>query len=120
MRRTQIPITRIVVGDEELRAVQIPLETGWVVQGPFVQEFEEKFAAYTGAGHAIATSSGTTALNVALPAPGVPPGHEVIVPGFTWVSTANVVEHLGGTAVFCDVDLTTFNIDGAAIEPLIT
>ena len=120
MRRTEIPITRVVFGEEELRAVQIPLETGWVVQGPFVQEFEEKFAAYTGAGHALATSSGTTALHVALAALGVGPGDEVIVPGFTWISTANVVEHLGGKSVFCDVDLATFNVEASAIEPLVT
>jgi len=119
-RAHSIPITRIVVGEEELRAVQVPLETGWVVQGPFVQEFEEKFAAYTGASHALATSSGTTALHVALAALGVGPGDEVIVPGFTWVSTANVVEHLGGTAVFADVDLATYNVAAAAIEPLVT
>ena len=120
MAQTRIPITRVVFGEEELRAVQIPLETGWVVQGPFVQEFEEKFAAYTGTPNALATSSGTTALHVALAALDVDPGDEVIVPAFTWVSTANVVEHLGGRAVFCDIDLATYNVDAAAIEPLIT
>ena len=118
--KTRIPITKIVVGEEELRAVQIPLETGWVVQGPFVAEFESKFASYVGTPHALATSSGTTALHVALAALGVGAGDEVIVPGFTWVSTANVVEHLGGKAVFCDIDLATFNTYAAAIEPLIT
>jgi perosamine synthetase len=118
--RVSIPITKIVVGDEELRAVQLPLESGWVVQGPYVREFEEKFARYTGAEHAIATSSGTTALHVAVAALGVARGDEVIVPAFTWVSTANVVEHLGGKAVFCDVDLDTFNIDPDAIATLIT
>jgi perosamine synthetase len=119
-RTHSIPITRIVVGDEELRAVQVPLETGWVVQGPFVREFEEKFAGYTGAAHAVATSSGTSALHVALAALGVGPGDEVIVPGFTWVSTANVVEHLGGKAIFCDIDLATYNIDTGKIEALVT
>jgi perosamine synthetase len=95
--KTSIPITKPLIGAEELRAVQIPLETGWVVQGPFVQEFEEKFSTYTRAAHAVATSSCTTALH--------------IVPAFTWVSTANVVEYMGAKPVFCDVDLATFNID---------
>jgi dTDP-4-amino-4,6-dideoxygalactose transaminase len=116
----RIPITKVFFGEEELRAVQLPLESGWVVQGPHVEEFEAKFAAYTGAEHAVATSSCTTALQVSVAALGVRPGDEVIVPAFTWISTANVVEALGAKPVFCDVDLDTFNIDAAAIEPLIT
>ena len=93
-----IPITKPLFGEEELRAVQRPLETGWVVQGPFVAEFEEKFAAYTGAEHAVATSSCSTALQIAMVALDVGPGDEVIVPGFTWVATANVVAERGGEA----------------------
>ena len=118
--RTQIPITKVLIGEEELRAVQLPLETGWVVQGPHVQAFEEKFCAYTHAEHSVATSSCTTALHISVAALGLTAGDEVIVPAFTWVSTANVVEYLGAKPVFCDVDLETFNIDVAAIEPLIT
>jgi dTDP-4-amino-4,6-dideoxygalactose transaminase len=116
----EIPITRPVFGPEELRAVQVPLETEWVVQGPFVREFEERFAAYVGARHAIATSSGTTALHAIVAALGISPGDEVIVPAFTWVSTANVVEHMGATPVFCDVDLETYNIDVAQVGSLLT
>ena len=115
----KIPITRPVFGPDELRAVQLPLESEWVVQGPFVQEFEKRFAAYVGVPHAVATSSGTTALQVAVAALGAEPGDEVIVPAFTWVSTANVVEYMGAKPIFCDIDLRTFNIDPAAIEPLI-
>jgi dTDP-4-amino-4,6-dideoxygalactose transaminase len=106
-----IPITRPLFGPEEFAAIQRPLETGWVVQGPFVQEFEQRFAAYTGALHAVATSSCTTALHLAVAALGLKPGDEVIVPAFTWVATANVVEYMGATPVFCDVDLATYNID---------
>lgn len=120
MANERIPITKPFFGEEELRAVQLPLESGWVVQGPYVEAFEAKFAAYTGASHAVATSSCTTALQIAIAALGVGPGDEVIVPAFTWVSTANVVEAVGATPIFCDVDLTTFNIDASAIEPLIT
>ena len=120
MAKTSIPITKVLIGEEELRAVQLPLETGWLVQGPHVEAFEEKFSAYTGAQHAIATSSCTTALHTSVAALGLKPGDEVIVPAFTWVATANVVEYLGARPVFCDVNLATFNIDPAAIEELIT
>lgn len=106
-----IPITRPLFGPEELAAVQRPLESGWVVQGPFVEEFEGRFSTFTGAGHSIATSSCTTALHLAVAALGLGPGDEVIVPAFTWVATANVVEYMGGRPVFCDIDLATYNID---------
>jgi perosamine synthetase len=115
-----IPITKPVFGEAELRAVQLPLETGWVVQGPHVAEFERLFAAYTGAAHATATSNCTTALHTAVRALGAKPGDEVIVPAFTWVSTANVVEYEGAKPVFCDVDLETFNLDVARLESLVT
>ncbi len=115
-----IPITKPLFGEEELRAVQEPLLTGWVVQGPFVQQFEEGFSSFTGNRHSIATSSCTTALHVAVAALGLKPGDEVIIPAFTWVSTANVVEYMGAQPVFCDIDLETFNIDVRHLETLIT
>ena len=116
----KIPITKPFFGEEELRAVQQPLESGWVVQGPFVKQFEDKFSAFTGAGFSVATSSCTTALHIAVAALGLKPGDEVIVPALTWVSTANVVEYMGATPIFCDIDLRTFNIDTSQIEALIT
>src|SRR5437660_1247480 len=88
-----IPITKPVFGPEELEAVQKPLETGWVVQGPFVKAFEDRFSDFTGAAHSVATSSCTTALHVAVAALGLGPGAEVIVPAFTWVATANVIDY---------------------------
>src|SRR5512135_1912369 len=100
-----IPITKPVFGPTELMAVQKPLETGWVVQGPFVQEFEKRFSAFTGAPNSIATSSCTTALHIAVASLGLGAGHEVIVPAFTWISTANVVVFMGARPVFCDIDL---------------
>ncbi|WHZ15588.1 MAG: DegT/DnrJ/EryC1/StrS aminotransferase [Nitrospira sp.] len=115
-----IPITKPVFGEPESRALLQPIDTGWVVQGPFVRRFEEHFSAFTGARHSIATTSCTTALHLAVVALGVQPGDEVIVPAFTWVATANVVECLKARPVFCDVDLKTFNIDVGGIEPLIT
>jgi perosamine synthetase len=115
-----IPITKPLFGPEEMAAVQKPLETGWVVQGPYVKQFEERFCSFTGASFAVATSSCTTALHIAVAALGVRPGDEVIVPAFTWVSTANVVEYMGARPVFCDIDLRSFNIDVAHIAGLIT
>ena len=108
-----IPITKPFFGPEEMRAVQLPLESGWVVQGPHVRVFEDRFAAFTDAPFAAATSSCTTALHLAVAALGLKPGDEVIVPAFTWVATANVVEYMGARPVFADIKLDTFNIDPA-------
>ena len=116
----KIPITKPFFGHEEKQAVQLPLESGWVVQGTFVRKFEEKFSIFTGAHFSIATTSCTTALHVAVTALGLKPGDEVIVPAFTWVSTPNVVEYMGAKPIFCDIDLHTFNIDIDQIETLIT
>ncbi len=116
----KIPISKPYFGEEEKLAVQEPLETGWVVQGPKVAQFERLFAEYTGARFAVATTSCTTALHLALVASGIGPGDEVIVPAFTWVATANVVEMQGARPVFVDIELDTFNIDAALIEQVIT
>jgi perosamine synthetase len=115
-RGLRVPITKPAFGEAERRAVLQPLETGWVVQGPRVQEFERRFADYAGAGNAVATTSCTTALHLAVAVLGLKPGDEVLVPAFTWVSTANVVEYMGATPRFCDIDLRTFNIDPARFE----
>jgi dTDP-4-amino-4,6-dideoxygalactose transaminase len=117
---TRIPIAKPFFGEEELAAVIEPLKSGWIVQGPRVAEFERLFATYSGAPHAVAASNCTTALHMAVAALALRPGDEVIVPAFTWVSTANVVEYMGAKPVFCDIDLATYNIDVRKIEPLIT
>ena len=116
----KIPITKTVFDERELEAVQEPLKSGWVVQGPYVQQFEQKFAEYTGAKHAVACSSCTTALQMALASLNIGPGDEIIVPAFTWIATANVVEYMGAKVVFCDIDLDTFNIDVNQITSKIT
>jgi dTDP-4-amino-4,6-dideoxygalactose transaminase len=115
-----IPITQTVLGDAERAAVLAPLGTGWLVQGPHVAAFEQRFAAFTGAPHALATSSCSTALHAALAALGIGPGDEVIVPAFTWVASANAAEHLGARAVFVDVSLDTFNLDPDLLEAAVT
>jgi dTDP-4-amino-4,6-dideoxygalactose transaminase len=107
----KIPITKPFFGEEEKKAILEPLESGWVVQGPKVAEFEALFAEFTGAKYAVATTSCTTALHLSLIALGLGPGDEVILPSFTFVATANAVEYTGATPVFCDIDLDTFNID---------
>ena len=116
----KIPITKPFFGAEEREALVRPLDSGWVVQGPEVEGFEQKFNAFTGARHSIAASSCTTALHIAVAALGLKPGDEVIVPAFTWVATANIVEYMGATPVFCDIDLATFNLDVAQLDALVT
>ena len=116
----KVPISKPYFGDEERRMILEPLESGWVVQGPKVEEFERTFAAYTGAPFAVATTSCTTALHLAMVALGIGQGDEVIIPAFTWVATANVVEAQGARPVFVDIELDTFNVDVAQIDGAIT
>lgn len=116
----QVPIARTELTEDEIQGVLEPLRSGWLVQGPKVREFEEKWSAFTGAKHSIAVTSCTTALHLSLAALGFGPGDEAIVPAFTWIATANVVEHLGGKVVFCDIDLKTFNLDVQELEKKIT
>ena len=106
-----VPIARTSLTEAEIASVLAPLRSGWLVQGPKVREFEEKWSTFTDAKHSIAVTSCTSALHLSLAAFGFGPGDEAIVPAFTWIATANVVEHLGGTVVFCDIDLNTFNLD---------
>jgi perosamine synthetase len=106
-----VPIARTSLLESEIQSVMEPLRSGWLVQGPKVREFEDKWSAFTDSAHSAAVTSCTTALQLSLAALGFGPGDEAIVPALTWISTANVVEHLGGKVVFCDIDLNTFNID---------
>jgi dTDP-4-amino-4,6-dideoxygalactose transaminase len=115
-----IPIARTSLTDEEVQSALEPLRSGWLVQGPKVKEFEDKWRSFTGAPEAAAVTSCTTGLHLALETAGIGPGDEVIVPAFTWISTANVVEHTGATVVFCDIDINTFNIDVELLPRLLT
>lgn len=116
----KIPISKNWFGDEELEAIQQPLRAGWVVQGQQVRNFETRFAEYTKTALALSCSSGTAALHIAVSAMGLQPGDEVLVPGFTWIATANVVELLGAKPVFCDIDLNTFNTSADAFSSAVT
>jgi perosamine synthetase len=115
-----VPIARTSLTEAEIQSVLGPLRSGWLVQGPKVREFEEKWSTFTGARHSIAVTSCTTALHLSLAALGIKAGDEIIVPAFTWIATANVVEHLGAKVVFCDIDLNTFNIDVEQLAQKIT
>lgn len=106
-----IPITKPYIGDEEKRLVLEALESGWIVQGPNTHSLEKKFGAFCGIPHALATTSCTTALHLALIAEGVGRGHDVLLPSFTFVATANAVEYTGATPILCDIELSTFNMD---------
>ncbi len=115
-----IPIARTSLNQNEIKSVLEPLNSGWLVQGPKVQEFENSWKEFTKSQYNIAVTSCTSALELSLAALGFEVGDEAIVPAFTWISTANVVEHLGGKVVFCDIDINDFNIDVSKIERLIT
>ncbi|HVR40187.1 MAG TPA: DegT/DnrJ/EryC1/StrS family aminotransferase [Thermoanaerobaculia bacterium] len=112
----KIPIAKPYFGDEEVAAAAMPLRSGWLVQGPHVAEFEQRFAKFVSAPHAVALSNGTTALHVAYAAMGLGEGDEVIVPAFTWIATPNAVLYCGAKPVFCDIELTSYNIDIDRIE----
>jgi dTDP-4-amino-4,6-dideoxygalactose transaminase len=118
--KRNIPISLPVTGEEEWQATREPLMNGWLTSGPKVREFEELFAKRHNVKHALAVTSATTALHLALIALEVGPGDEVIVPAFTWVSTANVVLYCGATVVFADVDPITFNMDPEDLKKRIT
>lgn len=115
-----IPISLPVTGLDEWEAIKDPLYSGWLTSGPKVREFELLFAERHQVKHALAVTSATTALHLALIALGVGPGDEVIVPSFTWVSTANVVLYCGAEVVFADIDPTTYNIDVSDLVKRIT
>ncbi len=117
-RRIQIALPSL--DDEEWHATREPLLSGWLTQGPKVKTFEKNFAERHAVPHALAVTSATTGLHLALAAQGIGPGDEVLVPAFTWVATANVILYCGATPVFVDVDPATFNIDVADLERRIT
>ncbi|WP_343574866.1 UDP-4-amino-4-deoxy-L-arabinose aminotransferase [Pseudomonas sp.] len=115
-----LPFSRPSIGDEEIRAVNQVLRSGWITTGPQNQELEQRFAQSIGCKHAVAIASATGGMHLALLALGIGPGDEVITPSQTWVSTANMICLLGATPVFVDVDRDTLMTDAARIEAAIT
>ena len=106
-----IPITKPYFDNEEYEIITKPLDTGWVTQGPYVQKFEQAISHFTNASFAIAVNSCTSGQFIMSRIINLEPGDEVIVPSFTWISTANSIEFLGARAILCDIDITTYNID---------
>jgi dTDP-4-amino-4,6-dideoxygalactose transaminase len=116
----QVPFAKPHLTGAEGALVAEVIASGWVSQGPKVREFERAFAARVGAAEAVATTSCTTALQLALHVMGVGPGDEVIVPSLSFIATANSVWHCGATPVFADVDPRTYNLDPDAAERAIS
>jgi len=108
------------IGDDEKRAVMEVLDSGIIAQGPRVKAFEEGFAEMCGTKYAVATSSGTTALHLALLAYGIGSGDEVITSAFTFIASANSILFTGARPVFVDIDPRTFNLNTNLIEAAIT
>ena len=108
------------LGEDEVAAVTEVLRSGWVAQGPRVKAFEDAFAVRQQSVYAVAVSSCTTALHLALYVAGVGPGDEVVVPSFSFIATTNAVRYVGAHPVFADVDATTGNITAETVEPHLT
>lgn len=115
-----IPIAKPYLTAEDAQAAYDTIMTGWITQGPRVAEFEEKFAAYTGARFAVAVSNCTTGLHLAMIVSGIGEGDEVICPSMSYIATANSVKYVGALPVFAEIDPETYNLDIADVEKRIT
>jgi perosamine synthetase len=115
-----IPVMRPWLGDEEAQAAAAAVASGWIAQGPRVAQFEAAFAEALGAGHAVAVSSCTTALHLALIAAGIGPGDEVVAPSLSFIATMNAARYVGAEPVFADVDAATLNLVPDTIAPRLT
>jgi dTDP-4-amino-4,6-dideoxygalactose transaminase len=111
-----IPFHRPSITADDLHAVRKVLESGWLTHGPVCREFETAFAGHVGAARAVSVSSGTAALHLALVALGAGKGDEVITTPMTFCACAHVIEHVGATPVFADIDPVTMQIDPAEVE----
>jgi perosamine synthetase len=119
--RKTIPVAHPVLDGNEKKYVLECLESGWISSiGPFIGSFEESFARFCGATHAIACNNGTSALHLALAALGAGPGDEIIVPTLTFVATANAVRYCGAQPVFVDSQACTMNLNPDLLEQAVT
>ena len=115
-----IPIAKPYLTEKEAQAAYDTILTGWITQGPRVAEFEEHFAAYTGARYAVAVSNCTTALHLSMIMAGVGVGDEVICPSMSYIATANCIKYVGANPVFAEVNPETYNLDITDAEQKIT
>src|SRR5580765_6168910 len=113
----QVPLADVPVGEELVDGVLAVVRSGWWSMGPRVEEFEQAFAEFTGASHAIAVANGTAALHLALLAAGCGEGDEVVLPSLNFVAAANAIVHTGAAPVFCDIaGPDNLNLDPADVE----
>ena len=119
-RAEWLPFHRPSLGDDDIAGVVRTLRSGWVTTGPTTRRFEERFARAVGAKHAVAVSSGTAALHLALRVLGVQPGDDVVVPTYTFTATAEVVTYLGARPVLADVDPDTGNLGAEDVAAVLT
>ncbi|HEX6654863.1 MAG TPA: DegT/DnrJ/EryC1/StrS family aminotransferase, partial [Candidatus Limnocylindria bacterium] len=115
-----IPIARPQLGPEEMDAVRAVMESGQLAQGARVDEFEAAFAAFVGSRHAVATSSGTTALQLVLESLGIGAGDEVLTVSFTFTASVSAILHAGARPTFIDIDRESFTMDPSQIESALT
>ena len=111
MRDTFLPFSPPLIGEEEIAEVVHTLHSDWITTGPKVKQFEEEFAAFIGAPAALALSSCTAAMHVALATLGIGPGDAVITTPMTFCSSVHVIEHVGARPILVDVEPDTLNID---------
>lgn len=116
----KIPVAKPYLDAQDAQNAYDTILTGWVTQGPKVQEFEEKFAQYTGAKYAVAVSNCTTALHLAMIVAGVGEGDEVICPSMSYIATANCIRYVGAKVVLAEVNPETYNIDIEDVKRLIS
>lgn len=120
MRSTFLPFSRPDIGQEEINEVIEVLSSGWITSGPKVQAFEKAFAEYVGCPYALALSSCTAGLHLAMEMLDLKPGDEVITTSLTWPATVNMIHLCGGRPVFVDVERNTINLDVSHVEKAIT
>lgn len=119
--KTFIPISEPSIGELEIEYVTDAVKSTWISSiGPYINRFEEEFAAFCGTKHAVAVSNGTVAIHLALLAHGIQPGDEVIMPNLSFIATANAVYHAGAVPVFVDIDEVNLGLKASLIERHIT
>jgi len=116
MRDTFLSFSPPAIGEDEIQEVVAALRSDWLTTGPRVALFQERFAEFVGAPRALALSSATAAMHVALAVMGIGPGHRVITTPMTFTSTVHVIEQVGARPVLVDVEQDTLNIDPARVE----
>src|SRR5437899_3150969 len=121
LQSRKIPVCAPILGGREIEYLTRCIQSTWISsQGPFVGEFEDKFAQFCGTRFGVTTNSGTTALHLALVALGIGKGSEVILPTFTMIASINAIEYTGAKAILVDADPETWNMDVSAISEKVT